>query len=51
MEMIDKELDRIEHKLVMDHAMAWNEMWIGVPYGPALCQTHPSNLAGLEALL
>lgn len=50
-EMVDAELDRVAHRLFMDQAMAWNEVWIGVPYGPALCETHPSNLAGLEALL
>lgn len=33
-------------------AMWWNEhAWIGVPYGPALCQAHPPVLRGLKAII
>lgn len=35
------------HRRDMAWAMSWTTALIGVPYGPALCETRPSRLRGL----
>lgn len=35
------------HERFMLHAMAMTTAMLGVPYGPALCETRPSRLRGI----
>lgn len=52
MAYLDAEMAALRHELYMESAMWWTEhAWIGVPYGPALCQAHPPVLRGLKAII
>ena len=42
------EFRRGAHDADMGLAMALTERLLGVPYGPALCEVHPSKVRGIE---
>ena len=46
-EMVRDLLAKRDHAIEMEVSMAWNETFKGVPYGPALNETRPSQLRGI----
>lgn len=48
MDFIVADWRRVVHQAEMGLAMALNERLIGEPYGPALCEVHPSKVRGIE---
>lgn len=46
-DLLDAEARAEAHRRDMAWAMSWTNALLGVPYGPALCETRPSRLRGL----